>query len=175
MKAWVHTEYGGPEVLHLAEVPKPVVTNPRDLLVKVLSVATNPVCTCTPPPPLSLTVGVPQVDVKKLNGFGGSQTPPIEKPQIVGWDGVGVVEAVGSEASLFKVGDHVLLVCPLSERAKLTNSLRTTIIPTLGVINRPGSFAEYTLVDERIVGHKPKTLSDEDAIRHSVDCTQGLP
>jgi NADPH:quinone reductase-like Zn-dependent oxidoreductase len=43
MKAWCFTEYGGPVVLRLVEVPKPVVTNPRDLLVKVFSVATNPV------------------------------------------------------------------------------------------------------------------------------------
>jgi len=61
---------------------------------------------------------------------------------IVGWDAAGVVEAVGSEVTLFKPGDEVYFA---------------------GVINRPGANAEYTCVDERIVGHKPKSLSFKEA------------
>jgi len=80
------------------------------------------------------------VDGKVRKGFK-SKTPPTE-PLISGWDAAGVVEAVGGEVTLFKPGDEVYFA---------------------GVINRPGANAEYTCVDERIVGHKPKSLSFKEA------------
>jgi len=57
---------------------------------------------------------------------------------IVGWDASGVVEAIGTEVTLFKPGDEVYFA---------------------GAVNRPGANAEYVCVDERIVGHKPKNLT----------------
>src|SRR5690606_6224218 len=65
-----------------------------------------------------------------------------EAPVILGWDAAGVVEKVGPEASLFKPGDEVFYA---------------------GDITRPGSNAELQAVDERIVGHKPKSLSFAEA------------
>ena len=62
-----------------------------------------------------------------------------------GWiagDGVGTVEAVGADVSMFKPGDDVFYA---------------------GSIARPGAYAEYGLVDERIAGRKPSSLSDADA------------
>jgi len=56
---------------------------------------------------------------------------------ILGYDAAGTVVATGPEASLFKPGDTVFYA---------------------GDITRPGTNAELHLVDERIVGHKPKTL-----------------
>jgi zinc-binding alcohol dehydrogenase family protein len=61
-----------------------------------------------------------------------------EPPKMLGYDAAGVVEAVGPEATLFKPGDEVFYA---------------------GSIARPGTNAELHLVDERIVGVKPKTLS----------------
>ena len=60
-----------------------------------------------------------------------------EKPVILGYDASGVVEAVGPDCTLFRPGDAVYYA---------------------GVLNRPGSNAELQLVDERIVGRKPRTL-----------------
>lgn len=62
--------------------------------------------------------------------------------KILGWDAVGEVVAVGEETELFKVGDQVWYA---------------------GDITRSGSNAEFQLVDERIVGSKPKSLSNEEA------------
>lgn len=62
--------------------------------------------------------------------------------RILGWDAAGVVEAVGPEVQGFQIGDEVFYA---------------------GDITRPGSNAEYQLVDERIVGRKPKSLSFADA------------
>jgi len=60
-----------------------------------------------------------------------------EPPKILGYDATGVVAAVGPEATLFKPGDEVWYA---------------------GSIVRPGTNSEFHLVDERIVGKKPKSL-----------------
>ncbi|WP_136442201.1 zinc-binding alcohol dehydrogenase family protein [Pacificoceanicola onchidii] len=57
---------------------------------------------------------------------------------ILGWDAVGEVVEVGAEVQDFKPGDRVWYA---------------------GAINRTGTNAEYHCVDERIVGHAPKSIS----------------
>ncbi|MGF7148915.1 zinc-binding alcohol dehydrogenase family protein [Sphingomonas zeicaulis] len=101
------------------DLPAPV-PGPRDLLVRVRAVSVNP------------------VDVK----VRGSGTPPPGAPKILGFDAAGIVEAVGSEVSLFKAGDAVFYA---------------------GDLSRPGTNAELHLVDERIVGHKPASLGWAEA------------
>ncbi|GAA4323361.1 zinc-binding alcohol dehydrogenase family protein [Pontixanthobacter gangjinensis] len=66
----------------------------------------------------------------------------LDEPKIIGWDASGIVEDVGEEVSLFKKGDEVFYS---------------------GDLNRPGCYAEYQAVDERIVAGKPEKLSWEDA------------
>ena len=61
---------------------------------------------------------------------------------VIGWDAAGIVKAVGDEVSLFKVGDEVWYA---------------------GDLTRPGSNAQFQLVDERIVGKKPASLSFGEA------------
>jgi zinc-binding alcohol dehydrogenase family protein len=61
-----------------------------------------------------------------------------EPPKVLGYDAAGVVDAVGPQVKLFKPGDEVFYA---------------------GSIARPGTNAEFHLVDERIVGVKPKSLS----------------
>ncbi len=68
--------------------------------------------------------------------------PAEEETKVLGWDAVGEVVATGEAASQFKPGD---------------------IVYYAGDLNRQGSNAEYQLVDERIVGSKPKSLSDAEA------------
>jgi NADPH2:quinone reductase len=62
--------------------------------------------------------------------------------RVLGWDAAGVVESAGPEAKLFKAGDAVFYA---------------------GTLNRQGTNSEYHLVDERIVGPKPKSLSNAEA------------
>ncbi len=68
--------------------------------------------------------------------------PKDPTPKILGWDAAGEVIALGAEAEHFQVGDLVYYA---------------------GDITRPGSNCEYQLVDERIVGKKPTTLSFSEA------------
>lgn len=101
------------------ELPPPEL-RPRDVLVRVAAVSVNPVDT----------------KVRK------NRKPAEGAPQVLGWDAVGVVEAVGAEAKRFAVGDRVYYA---------------------GAIDRPGSNSELHAVDERIIAKAPRTLSDEQA------------
>ncbi len=58
-------------------------------------------------------------------------------PRVLGWDAAGTVETIGQEVTLFKPGDAVYYA---------------------GDVTRPGCDSEFHLVDERIVGRKPKQL-----------------
>jgi zinc-binding alcohol dehydrogenase family protein len=64
--------------------------------------------------------------------------PPEGQVKILGYDAAGIVDAVGPEVSLFKPGDEVFYA---------------------GSILRQGTNSEFRLVDERIVGKKPHSLS----------------
>jgi len=101
------------------ELPKPE-PGPRDIRVAVKAVSVNPVDT----------------KVRKR------AAPPSGEYKVLGYDAAGVVDAVGSEVTLFQPGDEVFYA---------------------GSIVRPGTNAEFHLVDERIAGRKPRTLSFAEA------------
>ncbi|WP_395943368.1 zinc-binding alcohol dehydrogenase family protein [Brevundimonas sp.] len=95
------------------------------------------------PGPRDLLVRIHAVSVNPVDTkVRAKASPATSEPKILGWDAAGVVEAVGDEVTLFAPGDEVFYA---------------------GDINRPGANAEYHVVDERIVGHKPKTLSWAEA------------
>lgn len=60
------------------------------------------------------------------------------EPRVLGWDAAGEVVAIGSEVEHFSLGDEVYYA---------------------GDITRAGTNSEFHLVDERIVGKKPLSLS----------------
>lgn len=62
--------------------------------------------------------------------------------EVLGWDAAGVVVAAGAAVQHYQVGDAVFYA---------------------GALNRPGANSAYHLVDERLVGPKPQSLSFADA------------
>lgn len=108
-----------PEALQDITLPEPVASG-RDLLVEVRAISVNP------------------VDTKIRNGVA----PAAGDWKVLGWDGAGVVRAVGAEVTGFKAGDRVWYA---------------------GSISRSGSNAELQLVDERIVSKMPSSLSFSQA------------
>jgi NADPH2:quinone reductase len=62
--------------------------------------------------------------------------------KVLGWDAAGVVVDAGASVSRFKPGDEVFYA---------------------GSLSRQGTNAEYHLVDERIVGHKPASIGFAEA------------
>lgn len=80
-------------------------------------------------------ISVNPVDYKVRQSAAKEET--LEDPKIIGWDASGIVVETGEDVSMFKKGDEVYYS---------------------GDITRPGCYAEYQLIDERIVAHKPSSL-----------------
>ncbi|PBJ16042.1 zinc-binding alcohol dehydrogenase family protein [Flavobacterium sp. ACN6] len=110
-----------PESFIEFETAKPI-PGARDLLVKIDAISVNP------------------VDFKVRQS--SAKDTVLETPKIIGWDAVGIVQAVGEKVTLFEVGDLVYYA---------------------GDITKQGSNAEYQIIDERIVGRKPTSLSIQEA------------
>jgi NADPH2:quinone reductase len=89
-----------------------------------------------------LLVEVRAVSVNPVDTKVRRRTDPAGEPKVLGWDAAGVVRAAGPDATFFRPGDSVFYA---------------------GSITRPGTNAELHLVDERIVGPKPKRLSFAEA------------
>ena len=104
------------------------------------------ICVDTPVPGVrDLLVEVRAISVNpvdtKIRGGGGPGSPD-GPAKILGWDAAGVVVATGSGVTLFQKGDEVYYA---------------------GSVDRSGAYAEYHLVDERIVGRKPASLGFAEA------------
>ncbi|MFJ8603322.1 NADP-dependent oxidoreductase [Streptomyces shenzhenensis] len=87
MRAVVQDGFGGPEVLRVQQVPRPVPL-PTEVLVRVHAAGINP------------------VDWKTRDGSGMAGLLG-EPPFTLGWDVSGVVEEVGFGVTTLKVGDEV--------------------------------------------------------------------
>ena len=81
--------YQGPGEKSWAEVPTPVVDKPTDAIVRILHTT---IC---------------GTDLHILKG----DVPEVAKGTVLGHEGVGVIESVGSAVRNFKPGDHVLISC----------------------------------------------------------------
>ncbi|WP_372865801.1 zinc-binding alcohol dehydrogenase family protein [Pseudomonas sp.] len=108
-----------PEALQDIQLAQPS-PGPRDLLVQVKAISVNP------------------VDTK----IRSNVAPENGEAKVLGWDASGIVQAVGSEVTLFQPGDQVFYA---------------------GAINRAGANSELHVVDERIVGHMPRSLPFAEA------------
>ena len=86
MKALV---YFGPGKKSWEEKPKPLINQPTDALVKILKTT---IC---------------GTDLHILKG----DVPEVSTGRILGHEGVGIIEEVGTAVSNFKKGDHVLISC----------------------------------------------------------------
>ncbi|MCG2589903.1 NAD(P)-dependent alcohol dehydrogenase [Rhodohalobacter sulfatireducens] len=127
MKAMITTSYGSPDVFKLENVAKPVPT-PNQMLIKIHASSVTKADTM-------MRTGKPFIG--RL--FTGLRKP---KHSIWGTGFAGVVEAIGSEVTQFKVGHQVF-----------GESLDTM-----------GTYAEYIAISENgIVAHLPENLSFEEA------------
>jgi zinc-binding alcohol dehydrogenase family protein len=90
-----------------------------------------------------LLVRVEAVSVNPVDTKVRAPKPKVEAaPRVLGWDAAGVVESVGSGATKFRPGDEVYYA---------------------GDVTRAGSNSEFQLIDERLVGRKPRTASFAEA------------
>jgi NADPH:quinone reductase-like Zn-dependent oxidoreductase len=94
--------------------------------------------------------GVNPVDTKIRGGYMKERLP-FHFPLVLGWDAAGVVEKVGPAVTWFKPGDEVYGYC---RRHHL----------------QFGTYAEYALVPEGFLAHKPRSLSFEEAAAVPLAC-----
>ncbi|MDF3837905.1 zinc-binding alcohol dehydrogenase family protein [Cupriavidus basilensis] len=91
------------------------------------------------PGPRDLLVAIRAVSVNPVDTkIRAGLVPVPDAVSTLGWDAAGMVEAVGSAVTLFRPGQAVYYA---------------------GSFDRAGTNAQFHLVDERIVGRKPETLS----------------
>ena len=122
MLAVVMTAVGGPEVLEPADLPEPEVSGEHDVRVRLRAAGINP------------------VDYK-LRSRGLLQGAP---PAVLGWDGAGVVEDVGSAVTRVRAGDEVYFCDG-------------------GYGPTPGAYQEVKVLDEYLLARKPERLSFVEA------------
>lgn len=89
-----------------------------------------------------LLVEIKAISVNPVDTKVRQRAEPDEGHKILGWDVSGVVRSVGNGVTNYKVGDEVFYA---------------------GALDRPGANSELHVVDERIVGRKPTTLSHAEA------------
>ncbi len=94
------------------------------------------------PGPNDLLVRIEAVSVNPVDAKVRMGVDPGGEPKVLGFDAAGVVTAVGDRVTRFHPGDEVYYA---------------------GTLDRPGTNAQYHVVDERIVGRKPRTLSFAEA------------
>ncbi len=94
------------------------------------------------PGPHDLLVKVEGVSVNPVDVKVRALMQPDDEPRVLGFDAAGIVTDAGESVSRFRQGDEVFYA---------------------GDLTRAGSNAEYQLVDERIVGRKPRSLGFSDA------------
>jgi len=86
-----------------------------------------------------ILVRVEAISVNPVDVYDrGSNIKKGAGPKVIGWDAFGVVDAIGADVTLFQPGDKVYYA---------------------GAYDRPGTNSDFQLVDERLVGNAPTTLS----------------
>lgn len=123
MQTMLTTSAGGIDVMHLRDLDVPEVLSPLHLRVKLAAAGINPLDTKLRMKPVYY---------------------PDKLPAILGCDGAGIVDEIGSEVTRFKVGDQVYF----------NNG---------GIGLDPGCYAEYTTLHEDCCAAKPANLSMQDS------------
>lgn len=123
MKAVILHEAGAAEALTLEEINPPHITRKDQVLVRLKAAGINPIDTKMRAKPQSF---------------------PFQLPAVLGCDGAGIVEEIGSAVTNFKPGDEVYFC-------------------QCGFNGRQGTYAEYVVVEQAFMAHKPKSLSFAEA------------
>lgn len=126
MRALVMERPGGPEVLELRDVIRPQLRAPTDILIRVIAAGINP------------------ADWQNRKSGAVHDDSPAGAFTILGIDGTGIVEAVGSAVTHLQPGDAVWYVDG-------------------GYAGNFGSYAEYKVLNGHYASRKPASLGFVDA------------
>jgi NADPH:quinone reductase-like Zn-dependent oxidoreductase len=150
MKALTLTAAGGLEHLQLQELPKPSISSPSDVLVRIRTAALN------------------RLDLWVVEGLPG-QGPAF--PHIVGSDGAGVVEEVGAQVWQVRPGDRVMLNPGLScGRCAACLEAEESLCSNFRILGEHvgGTSAEYVVVPAENLAPMPAAMSWPQAAAFSL-------
>ena len=119
MRAILMNAPGDPDVLKIADIPKPAISDSSEVLIRLHAAGVNPI----------------DAKVRKLNMYY-----PDKLPSILGCDGAGVVETIGSSVTRVRPEDEVFFF-------------------NNGLGGAPGTYAEYTVAQEDYLALKPKNIT----------------
>jgi NADPH:quinone reductase len=91
MRAVGVTEFGGPDVLHIVELPDPQA-GPGEVRIRVQAATVNP------------------TDTGLRNGLWAGRLKDVPPPYIPGMDAAGVIDQIGQGVSGLQPGDHVMAI-----------------------------------------------------------------
>jgi NADPH:quinone reductase len=118
----VMTAVGGPEVLKVMDLPEPQIQGEHDVRVRLRAAGINPV----------------DYKIRSNGTIGGTL------PAVLGWDGAGIVEEIGTAVTRVRPGDAVFFCDG-------------------GFGRTPGTYEEVKVLDERLLAQKPGRLSFVEA------------
>ncbi len=146
MRALTISAHGGLEQLQYRDdLPAPAIAAPTDVLIRMKAAALN------------------RLDLFMLGGLPGITITP---PWVVGSDGAGVVEAVGSAVTSVRVGDHVVLNPGHSCRhCEYCTSGDSPLCLHYGIAGEhfPGTLCEQLVVPEWYVAPIPASIPFTEA------------
>ncbi|MDF0693661.1 zinc-dependent alcohol dehydrogenase [Aquirufa ecclesiirivi] len=97
--------------------------------------------------------------------FLGDRLLPV--PTVLGHEGLGIIEAIGSQVGGFQIGERVVIEPNIPcGSCRFCQQGRGNICPNKQVIgvNSPGCFAEFICLDADFCWKLPDSISDEDAV-----------
>jgi NADPH:quinone reductase-like Zn-dependent oxidoreductase len=150
MKALTLAANGGIEQLRVQELPEPTLQSPSDVLVRIRAAALN------------------RLDLFIAAGLPGSG---LTFPHVVGSDGAGVVQRVGSEIRDLKAGDRVMINPTLScGRCLACAEGEDSLCASLRVVGEhcAGTAAEYIAVPARNLAPVPQGMQWPQAAAFSL-------
>lgn len=150
MKALTLVATGGLEHLRVQELPQPVLQSPRHALVRVQAAALN------------------RLDLLVASGLPGAT---YTFPHVVGSDGAGLVQEVGSEVRQFRPGDRVMINPTLScGECAACQAGDDSLCDRLQVLGEHcgGTVAEYVVVPAANLAPVPAEMSWAQAAAFSL-------
>jgi NADPH:quinone reductase-like Zn-dependent oxidoreductase len=147
MKAIQYKAFGNSNVIEVAEVPQPEISNENQVLIQVKAASINP------------------LDIKLRSGIM-QQIRPVSLPFVPGADVAGIVVAAGEKVTQFKAGDQVIAVTREGGYAEyaIANESHVAIKPTNASFEEATSLVVNIGTAQSVLFNEGKLAKDQKVL-----------
>lgn len=147
MKAILYKAFGNSNVIEVAEIPQPEISNETQVLIQVKAASVNP------------------LDIKLRSGIM-QQIRPISLPFVPGADVAGIVVATGENVTQFKAGDQVIAVTREGGYAEyaIANESHVAIKPTNASFEEATSLVVNIGTAQSVLFNEGKLAKDQKVL-----------